>query len=130
MKQKTITIFLLIAVCTSCAGFDPQAYVPGLYTATPTLTQVTPSPIPSTPTLPLPTEEPIVMRTVCTNIPNGQLHVRFEPGEGNSVRGYLLEGETVALANEKVDWEGTIWQKISHPIEGWVNTTYLCEKQP
>ena len=128
MKQKSITIFLLIAVCTSCAGFDPQAYVPGLYTATPTLTQVTPSPIPSTPTLSPPTEEPIVTRTVCTNVPKGQLHVRFEPSEGSSVRGYLIEGEIVILAKEQVELEGSTWQKISNPIEGWVNTTYLCEK--
>ena len=127
MKNKSIiTIFLLIAVCTSCAGFDPQAYVPGLYTATPTLTQVTPSPLPSTPTLPPPTEEPIVTRTICTNNPNGQLHVRFEPGEGSSVRGYLLEGEIVTLANEQTELEGSTWQKISHPIEGWVNEKYLC----
>ena len=129
MKHRSITIFLFIAVCTSCAGFDPQAYVPGLYTATPTLTQVIPSPLPAIPTLPAPTEAAI-MRTVCTNIPNGQLHVRFEPGNTGTIRGYLLEGEMVTLADEQVKREGSTWQKISHPIEGWVNTTYLCEKQP
>jgi len=126
MKHKCIlTIFLLIAVCTSCAGFDPQAYVPGLYTATPTLTQVTPSPLPVTPTLPAPTETADI-RKVCTNIPNGQLHVRFEPGNTGTVRGYLLEGEIVTLAKEQVEREGSTWQKISHPIEGWVNEKYLC----
>ena len=126
MKYKTTILFLLIAVCTSCAGFDPQAYVPGLYTATPTLTQVTPSPIPVTATPISPTEEAIEMRTVCTNIPNGQLHVRFEPGNTGTVRGYLLEGEIVTLANEQTELEGSTWQKISHPIEGWVNKKYLC----
>jgi len=130
MKHQSITLFLLIAVCTSCSDFDLQAYVPGLYTATPTLTQVNPSPLPMTPTLPPSTEEPIVMETVCTNIPNGQLHVRFEPGNTSTVRGYLLEGEIVTLTDEQVKLEGSTWQKISHPIEGWVNTIYLCEKQP
>lgn len=124
MKHKYI-LLLLIAVCTSCAGFDPQAYVPGLYTATPTSAKVTPSPLPPIPMLPLTTEEALT-RTVCTNIPNGQLHVRFEPGEGSSVRGYLLEGETVILTDEQVEREGSTWQRISHPIEGWVNEKYLC----
>lgn len=130
MKHKSNIFFLIIVGCTSCSGFDPEAYVPGLYTATPTLTQVTPSPLPVTLTLPPPSEKPAVTRTVCTNIPNGQLHVRFEPGEGSNVRGYLLEGETVILTDEQVEREGSTWQRISHPIEGWVNTTYLCEKQP
>ena len=130
MKHKSLTIFLLLAVCTSCSGFDPQAYVPGVYTATPTLPQVTPSPLSVKPTLTPPTEVAADTRTVCTNSPNGQLHVRFEPGEGSNVRGYLLEGEVVALTGEQVEVKGSLWQKISHPIEGWVNTTYLCEKQP
>ena len=43
---------------------------------------------------------PVAMK-VCTDIPDGRLHVRFAAGDGSEVRGYLTEGETVhRLASE------------------------------
>ena len=70
---------------------------------------------------------------VCTNVSNGLLHVRFEPGEGSAVRGYLAEGETiwpVLSANGKVEiqeYQGSQWLRLSSPIEGWVNINFICE---
>ena len=68
---------------------------------------------------------------VCTDIPNGRLHVRFAAGEGSEVRGYLAEGETVQLALEPAGEviQGELWQYISSPIAGWVNARYLCKSE-
>jgi len=71
---------------------------------------------------------PVEMK-VCTDIPNGRLHVRFAAGEGSEVRGYLVEGETVQLApasNSKMI-QGEQWRYIASPIVGWVNARYLCK---
>jgi hypothetical protein len=71
---------------------------------------------------------PVAMM-VCTDIPNGRLHVRFAAGEGSEVRGYLAEGETVQLALEPNNQmiQSELWQRISSPIAGWVNVRYLCK---
>jgi hypothetical protein len=71
------------------------------------------------------------MRQVCTDIPNGRLHVRFAAGEGSEVRGYLVEGETVQLApdsNGKMI-QGEQWRYIASPIAGWVNTRFVCKQK-
>ena len=70
---------------------------------------------------------PVAMM-VCTDIPNGRLHVRFAAGEGSEVRGYLAEGETVQLLLESNNQmiQAELWQRISVPIAGWVNARYLC----
>ena len=66
---------------------------------------------------------------VCTNIPDGRLHVRFAAGEGSEVRGYLAESETVqfALDSDNEVIQGELWLRISSPIAGWVNARYLCK---
>jgi len=73
---------------------------------------------------------PVAMM-VCTDIPNGRLHVRFAAGEGSEVRGYLAEGETVQLAIEPAGEviQAELWQYISSPIAGWVNARYLCKSE-
>ena len=73
---------------------------------------------------------PVAMM-VCTDIPNGRLHVRFAAGEGSEVRGYLAEGETVQLALEPNNQmiQAELWQYISSPIAGWVNARYLCKSE-
>lgn len=70
---------------------------------------------------------PVAMM-VCTDIPNGRLHVRFAAGEGSEVRGYLAEGEKVQVALEANSdmIQGELWLRISSPIAGWVNARYLC----
>ena len=71
---------------------------------------------------------PVAMM-VCTDIPDGRLHVRFAAGEDSEVRGYLAESETVQLAidsdNEVI--QGELWLRISSPVAGWVNARYLCK---
>lgn len=129
MKIKLSILFLLvIALCSACSGFDPQAYVPGLYAPTPTPLQETSTPIPMTATVPVSTVEPKMTRKVCTNIPDGKLNVRFAAGDQSEVRGYLAEGEIVTLSGEHAELNGSLWIKLSRPIEGWVNTKYLCKE--
>jgi hypothetical protein len=70
-----------------------------------------------------------VMRRVCTDIPNGRLHVRFAAGDGSEVRGYLTEGETVLLASEAETLQGEVWEQITSPVAGWVNARYLCKSE-
>ena len=73
------------------------------------------------------------LRHVCTGVPGGHLHVRFTPGQGSEVRGYLVDGETVRAATEangQVNTQtnqGSLWLRLETPIAGWVNARYICE---
>ena len=71
---------------------------------------------------------PVAMM-VCTDTPNGRLHVRFAAGDASAVRGYRAAGETVqlALATNAEVIHGERWSHISSPIAGWVNARYLCK---
>ena len=130
MKFKTIPTFILFTVLIgACAGFDPQAFVPGIYTSTPL-------PFLETPTHETVEVMPVIIATeeiveiglkVCTNVTGGKLHVRIAPGDTSDVRGYLLDGESVTPGAESRNIEGSLWLKLSSPIEGWVNAKYLCE---
>jgi hypothetical protein len=71
---------------------------------------------------------PVAMK-VCTDIPDGRLHVRFAAGDGSEVRGYLTEGETVLLASETETFQSEVWEQITSPIAGWVNVRYLCKSE-
>jgi hypothetical protein len=125
---------LIPALLGGCTGFDPNAYVPGLYTSTPSLVETFPvTPSPSGSALAPATEivdAPATKVAVCTNAPGGKLNVRFAPGEKSGVRGYLAEGEAVTPSGERQDVDGSVWIKLSSPIEGWVNGKYLCEVKP
>lgn len=74
------------------------------------------------------TPTPVVMR-VCTDIPDGRLHVRSAAGDGSEVRGYLAEGESVLPTANTETLKGETWQQIASPIAGWVNTRYLCPSE-
>ncbi len=128
MITRVVLILFVISCLTSCTGFDPQAYVPGLETPTSSFTSVPESPSPdspsASPTITVPTPTKVV---VCTNVPNGKLHVRFAPGDQSEVRGYLTDGEFVILSGEQKEIEKALWVELSRPIEGWVNAAYLCE---
>ena len=78
-----------------------------------------------------PTEVQFVLdRQVCTNIPEGHLNVRFSPI--GPVRGYLKEGEVVKLSTDPHTGDiqlqdiGSLWLHLQSPIEGWVNSRYIC----
>ena len=94
------------------------------------------SPLTSTSTNISPTfmATPVAMK-VCTDIPDGRLHVRFAAGDGSEVRGYLTEGEAVQIAldsNSELDSQiikGNLWVRISFPVAGWVNARYLCKSE-
>ena len=130
MKVKTILLFIiLIALIGACTGFDPQAFVPGIYTSTPLPSQETPT-LETVEVMPAitATEQMVeIGLTVCTNVTGGKLHVRIAPGDTSDVRGYLLDGESVTPGAESRNIEGSLWLKLSSPIEGWVNAKYLCE---
>jgi hypothetical protein len=72
-----------------------------------------------------------VTKQICTHIPNGRLHVRFEAGNGSEVRGYLAEGETVQLALDPdgKTIQGELWLPIAYPIAGWVNARFVCMQE-
>ena len=79
---------------------------------------------------PTATAAPVIMQ-VCTDIPNGRLHVRFTAGEGSEVRGYLIEGETVQVSRNSdggMIQDGQ-WLHISSPVAGWVNARYVCKQE-
>ena len=130
MKVKTILLFIiLIALIGACTGFDPQAFVPGIYTPTPLPFQETPT-LETVEVVPAITATEEIVETglkVCTNVTGGKLHVRIAPGDTSDVRGYLLDGESVTPGAESRNIEGSLWLKLSSPIEGWVNAKYLCE---
>ena len=65
---------------------------------------------------------------VCTGVSNGKLHVRFAPGDGSAVRGYLHEGELVETDNQATVHQGSRWIHTTTPIEGWVNNNYICKE--
>jgi len=73
---------------------------------------------------------PVAMM-VCTDIPDGRLHVRFAAGDGSEVRGYLTEGETIQVAIDSEDKviQDEVWKRISFPVAGWVNARYLCKSE-
>lgn len=132
--RPQLLLIVLIFLLNGCSGFDPQTYVPGLESKATT----TPAPVPlrevSSPVSVAVTNPATVAvklvehtATVCTNIPGGKLHVRFEVGDKSDVRGYLAEGETVTISEERQEFDGNIWVKLTRPIEGWVNSKYLCE---
>ena len=132
--RPQLMFIVLIFLLNGCSGFDPQTYAPGLESKATT----TPAPVPlrevSSPVSVAVTNPATVAvelvehtATVCTNIPDGKLHVRFEAGEKSDVRGYLAEGETVTISEERQESAGNLWVKLTHPIEGWVNSKYLCE---
>lgn len=129
MKIKLLLPLLIpFWVVSACSGFDPQAYVPGLFTPTPSPFTPIPSPglLIGTPAV-TPALETAVSLVVCTNIPGGRLHVRFDPGDDGDVRGYLAESEMVIPGGETTQLESARWIQLSHPIVGWVNAKYLCE---
>jgi hypothetical protein len=94
------------------------------------------SPLASTSTNTVPTfmATPVAMK-VCTDIPDGRLHVRFAAGDGSEVRGYLTESETVQVAlgsDDQLDSQiikANLWVRISFPVAGWVNARYLCKSE-
>ena len=96
-----------------------------------TIAAISPSAFPSTSIATTVVATPSVMK-VCTDIPDGRLHVRFMAGDGSEVRGHLAEGETVQAAitsDNKLDSQtirSELWLRILSPVAGWVNARYLC----
>ena len=79
------------------------------------------------------TNTAFVSGKVCTDVPNGHLHVRLSPGERSESLGYLDEGEPVeiAMVNGKLESKNRPGQRLMgvpvSPLSGWVNARYICE---
>jgi hypothetical protein len=128
-NRHIILIVFALALLSGCSNFDPQAYVPGLETPTSTSTLEAPTLVSVTAALPIiaTTDHGNKSAIVCTNIPDGKLNVRFEAGDKSDVRGYLAEDEIVTVSEDHQELDGNLWVKLSRPIDGWVNSKYLCE---
>ncbi len=65
---------------------------------------------------------------VCTNVPEGRLHVRLAPGEDSAEAGYLTEGEvvTINITPPQTAPDGGKWIELVSPLSGWVNANYIC----
>jgi hypothetical protein len=117
LAASGIAMFFAVSVTTPKAGATTTVSPsPSESSSTSTSTTVTATP---------------VMRQVCTDIPNGRLHVRFAAGDGGEVRGYLVEGEIVQLAPaaDGKMIQGELWLPIASPIAGWVNARFVCKQE-
>jgi hypothetical protein len=120
-----LTLIILLALTAAAVIF--ALYLTGTQT---NVIAVSPSPAVETAvhTAPAHTATPTPLR-VCTDIPDGRLHVRFAAGDGSEVRGYLAEGESVLPTANIEILKGETWQQITSPIAGWVNARYLCPSE-
>jgi hypothetical protein len=136
--SKLVSVLVVLAILfSSGAAFEYIVRAPASDAITPVVVvteTILPSVSPSKRIPPASVTSPIpAIMQVCTNIPQGRLHVRFAAGEGSDVRGYLAEGEEVqiAIANSTVESQtiqGELWLRLLSPVAGWVNAHYLCEK--
>lgn len=127
-------LFALAVILTLVAMAGAAVFFALNLTTPKSETTATTSPSLSPPTSTATNIHPTIMATpvammVCTDIPDGRLHVRFAAGDGSEVRGYLTEGETVLLASETETLQGEVWEQITSPIAGWVNARYLCKSE-
>jgi hypothetical protein len=118
-------ILTLVAMAGAAVFFALNLITPKSETTITTSPSLSPPTNTSTNIPPTFMATPVAMK-VCTNIPDGRLHVRFAAGDGSEVRGYLMEGETVLPASDTETVQGEAWQQVTAPITGWVNARYLC----
>lgn len=121
-------ILTLAAMAVAAVFFALRLTTPKSEAIATTSPSASPSASISTNTAPAFMATPVAMK-VCTNIPDGRLHVRFAAGDGSEVRGYLAEGEPVLPASETDTTQGEVWLQITSPITGWVNARYLCPSE-
>jgi len=129
MSWKTFLTLLGVALI-SIGVFIVMIYLskPGASSTPAPETAIYPATAASSAMAPAPTS---TQAKVCTHIPNGRLHVRFTPGEGSEVRGYLAESENVqvALNNGQLESQivkGESWLRLLSPVEGWADARYIC----
>jgi len=123
-----VVILTLVAMAGVAIFFAVQLTTLKIEPTATTFPSASPSASASTNPSPTIMATPVAMM-VCTDIPDGRLHVRFAAGDGSEVRGYLTEGETVLLASETETLQGEVWEHITSPVAGWVNARYLCKSE-
>jgi hypothetical protein len=121
-----LAVVLILLASGAAVYFAAQLSTPKAGSAQ--ISSPSPSPLPTANAAIAITPTPVVMR-VCTDIPDGRLHVRFAAGDGSEVRGYLTEGESVLPTAHTETLKGETWQQIASPIAGWVNARYLCPSE-
>jgi hypothetical protein len=127
-----LAVIMILVASGAAMFFAMQWTTPRPVNTETTSPSVSPSTSTSTNISPTFMATPVAMK-VCTDIPDGRLHVRFAAGDGSEVRGYLTEGEAVQIAldpNSELDSQiikGNLWVRISFPVAGWVNARYLCK---
>jgi len=130
VRALAIIVILLVSGAAMFFAIYMTSPKMGMETTTASLGSID-APILISPSESVPVKQ--VARQVCTNIPDGRLHVRFTAGDGSEVRGYLAEGEPVLVTldparelNSQII-KDSLWIRISFPITGWVNAHYICE---
>jgi hypothetical protein len=129
MKPILILSTLLLITLSACTVTANLAGSPNLSTPDPT---VTPEPTgnATSQATAVPTETPsFETSTVCFggNLDSGSLRVRACPGLACREVGFLTYGEQVTNNNEYEETDGSTWLRLLSPIEGWVNSRYICE---
>ena len=125
-----VVILTLVAMAGVAIFFAVQLTTLKIEPTTTTFPSASPSASASTSTSPTFIATPVAMK-VCTDIPDGRLHVRFAAGDGSEVRGYLVEGETVQLAPaaDGKKNQDNLWLHIASPVAGWVNARFVCKQE-
>ena len=125
-----VAVIMILVASGVAMFFAVQWTAPKSEGTATTSPSVSPSTSTSTSISPTFMATPVAMK-VCTDIPDGRLHVRFAAGDGSEVRGYLTEGETIQVAVDSEDEviQDEVWKRISFPVAGWVNARYLCKSE-
>ena len=133
----TVAIIALAFLLASCKtrvfgteiGFQPAAPRPS---TTVTVVEGLPTPTPEAlPPTPSASATPLaVTGVVCFGeIESGNLRVRECPGLACSEIGLLANGDQVDTNGERKDVDGSTWLRLAAPIDGWVNSRYICQPE-
>lgn len=131
MKPIHILLILLLITLSACTVTANLPGSPGLSTPE-TTTTAEPTGTTTSQVIAAPSETPsFESGAVCfgSNLDSGTLRVRACPGLAYREVGFLTFGEQVSSNNEYEETDGSTWLRLLSPIEGWVNSRYICEPE-
>lgn len=133
MKRIFLITSLLLFSSLACTLTAQMASSPTLADSEATA-DIKPTIAPAIPTaeiqFPNPTNTPSYQSgVVCFdgNLDNGNLRVRICPGMACKEVGLITDGDLIGTNNEYEETDGSTWLRLLSPIEGWVNSRYICK---